>query len=140
MPQKSHLQHLLRKQLHCCSNYPYLVWLEKKDIQKAYSLICFASEYKKDKYSVSLSLILIIQTENLTIIYLIIPVDRCCGWPLRNSKRVVTGSPSFSHTILWTCEKLATDQPKVADVPIHVFWSEAVLVNPSVWAVKKTLF
>ena len=48
MSQISHLQHLLRKQLHWCVNYPYLAWLEKKEIQIAYSLICLASEYKKD--------------------------------------------------------------------------------------------
>ena len=48
MTQKSHLQHLLRKLLHWCV-YPYLVRLEKKEIQKAYSLIGLASEYKKAK-------------------------------------------------------------------------------------------
>ena len=56
MPHKLHLQHLWRKHLHWCVNYPYLVWSEKKEIQKAYSLICMASEYKKATNLVSLSL------------------------------------------------------------------------------------
>ena len=36
---------------------PYLFWLVKKEIQKAYPLICLVSKYKKAKKLVSLTLI-----------------------------------------------------------------------------------